>query len=157
MEAAPPLIKYATWQEYQEFYKREFCQRRILTHDGIPVYFSEGRFWHAFCTRDSVGKKDKFSFERAQYMGWICPTLQNPSALSLKGWDSVTKKIESHRRVSFVFGDFVVVVEMSLKMDGTLKAKFITAYYADRSINKIKQSPEWSLQECVEYLRNIGR
>lgn len=153
MNSTPPIISLNTADEYKDYYTNEFCRQAVFTADGIRVYFSEGRFWHAFCTRDHKGKKDTFSFERAQYIGWIRPTLEHPDALLLKGWNSTTKRTEPHRRVSVVYEDFVVVLELRLKGTDTLKANFVTAFYADRSIRRVKASPTWSKDECLHYLK----
>jgi hypothetical protein len=48
-----------------------------------------------------------------------------------------------------VYDDFVVVIWMKApKSNGKLEAAdFVTAYVADHSINKIKNSPKWGLAE----------
>jgi len=152
MLSAPPLIVLPTEKDYQNYYTNEFCRKAVFTADSLRVYFSPNRFWHAFCTRDHNGKKDKFSIERAQYIGWIKPTLGNPNALLLQGWNADLEVYEPHRRVNIVFESFIVVIEIQLAQNQSVKASFITAYYADKSINKIKKSPKWSHTECLEYL-----
>ena len=38
------------------------------------------------------------------------------------------------------------------KADGTLKANFVTCYDANNSIGKIRQSPLWNKQDCLNAL-----
>ena len=82
-------------------------------------------------------------------MSWIKLTLEHPQSDLFKGWNKVTKQYDDDRRVSVVFGDFVVVIEVSLKKDGSLKGNFITCYVADNSIDKIRKSPKWVKEECL--------
>lgn len=148
----PNFVTYGTPAEYMAHYKRQYCHATIQTADGIRVYFKETRFWHAFCVRDENGRKDAFSPERAKYIDWIKETLEHASAEHFQGWNKHTQKYEPERRVSVVLESFVVVLDMFLKRDGTLKAEFVTAYYADRSITKIKSSPKWDKAECLKIL-----
>jgi hypothetical protein len=57
--------------------------------------------------------------------------------------------------VAVVYEDFVVVVAMGLKLDGSLKANFVTCYQADNSIGKIRRSPVWSRVDCVRQLGEV--
>lgn len=59
--------------------------------------------------------------------------------------------------MAVVYADFVVVVAMGLKLDGSLKANFVTCYQADNSIGKIRKSPVWSRVECVRELGGVVR
>lgn len=149
----PPLVQYATEAEYKTHYERGYCKNAVTTFDGIRVHFAPNQFEHAFyesTARD--GKKDAFSSVRAQRIDWIKATLENPAAALFKGWDKKTRTYNSTRRVTVVYEDFVVVVAMGLKQDGSLKAKFVTCYQADNSIGKIKQSPVWSRADCLHLL-----
>lgn len=64
-----------------------------------------------------------------------------------------SRRYRATRRVAVVYEDFVVVVAMGLKQDGSLKANLVTCYQADNSIGKIRSSPAWSKAECLALLR----
>lgn len=152
--ALPPLVHYATVTEYRTHYERVYCQGNILTFDGIRVYFSRDKFGHMFyesTARD--GRKDTFSSVRAQRIEWIKATLDHPAAALFEGWDKGARQYDATRRVAVVYQDFVVVVALGLKRDGSLKANFVTCYQADNSIGKIRMSPEWSREACLRLLR----
>jgi hypothetical protein len=52
--------------------------------------------------------------------------------------------VEPNRRVSIVYEEFVVVIEIKKDASGKLiSAEFITAYVADNSIDEIRKSPKW--------------
>ena len=151
--ALPPLIHYATVAEYRSHYERVYCRGNIQTFDGIRVYFSAGKFGHMFyesTARD--GRKDVFSPVRAQRIDWIKATLEHPTAALFDGWDKTSRQSDPTRRVAIVYEDFVVVVAMRLKQDGSLKANFVTCYQADNSIGKIRSSPVWSRAACLRLL-----
>lgn len=150
----PPLVNYESVDEYRNHYVQSYCRNSILTCDGIRVFFSARQFEHTFyesSARD--GRKDVFSRVRAQRINWIKFTLTSPHASLFMGWDKGSRAYDSTRRVAVVFEDFVVVVAMRLKPDGTLKANFVTCYQADNSITKIRQSPVWSKEDCIHQLR----
>lgn len=44
---------------------------------------------------------------------------------------------------------FVVVVSLWKKLDGSLKANFVTCYQADNSISKIRSLPKWSRSDYL--------
>jgi len=67
----------------------------------------------------------------------------------------VRLNVSSAGRVAVVYEDFVVVVAMGLKLDGSLKANFVTCYQADNSIGKIRRSPVWSRVDCVRQLGGV--
>lgn len=151
--ALPPLVHYATVAEYRTHYERVYCRGNILTVDGIRVHFAPGKFGHMFyesTARD--GSKDAFSQVRAQCIDWIRATLEHPNAALFEGWDKTSRQYDAARRVAVVYEDFVVVVAMSLKPDGSLKANFVTCYQADNSIGKIRMSPAWSREACIRLL-----
>lgn len=151
--ALPPLVHYATVAEYRSHYEQVYCRGNIQTFDGIRVYFSPGKFGHVFyesSARD--GRKDAFSPVRAQRIDWIKATLEHPEAALFEGWDKTSRQYDATRRVAVVYEDFVVVVAMGLKQDGSLKANFVTCYQADNSIGKIRNSPPWSLAACLRLL-----
>lgn len=151
--ALPPLVHYETVAEYRAHYERVYCRGNIQTFDGIRVYFAASKFGHMFyesTARD--GQKDAFSPIRAQRIDWIKSTLEHQHAALYEGWDKVARGYDSTRRVAVVYEDFVVVVAMGLKQDGTLKANFVTCYQADNSIGKIRTSPAWSREDCLRLL-----
>jgi hypothetical protein len=85
--------------------------------------------------------------------GWeITATLEHPTAALFEGWDKASRQYDATRRVAIVYEDFVVVVAMGLKQDGSLKANFVTCYQADNSIGKIRSSPAWSRAACLRLL-----
>ncbi len=154
--ALPLLVTYATVSEYRAHYERVYCRGNIQTFDGIRVFFSASKFGHMFyesTARD--GCKDVFSPVRAQRIDWIKSTLENPNADLFEGWDKGSRAYNSTRRVAVVYEDFVVVVAMGLKLDGSLKTNFVTCYQADNSIGKIKTSPVWSWVDCVRQLGGV--
>lgn len=101
------------------------------------------------------GIKDVFSPVRAQRIDWVKATLEHPTAALFEGWDKTLRQYDATRRVAVVYEDFVVVVVMSLKLDGSLKANFVTCYQADNSIGKIRTSPVWSRAACLHLLGGI--
>lgn len=151
--ALPPLVNFATVAEYRAHFERVYCRGNIRTFDGIRVHFTAGKFGHMFyesTARD--GRKDVFSSVRAQRIDWIKATLEHPRAALFEGWDKSSRQYDATRRVAVVFEDFVVVVAMGLKQDGSLKANFVTCYQADNSIAKIRNSPTWSRAKCLRLL-----
>jgi hypothetical protein len=147
---------YSTPAEYKTHFERVYCRGVITTFDGIRVYFSSDKFGHCFyesSRRDGV--KDIFSSVRAERIDWIRATLESREASIFQGWNK-----GSHspvRRVAVVYEDFVVVIQMGLKQDGSLKATFVTCYQADNSIGKIRSSPAWTREDCIERLERKGR
>lgn len=150
-----PLLHLETPGEYKRHYERHYQRVNITTADGIRVYFKPQKFGHAFYENSQrrKGPKDEFSPERAQRMDWIKLTLEHPDAELFMGWNKDEKCYEEDRRVSVVYGNFVVVIELSLNREGVLKGNFVTCYVADRSINQIKQSPKWDRGKCLNKLR----
>ncbi|NIA12363.1 MAG: hypothetical protein GWP10_22270 [Nitrospiraceae bacterium] len=154
----PDLLIYETEEEYWEYYREEYCHKGLVTFDEIRVYFKQNKFYHAFYeSRNRDGNKDQFSKTRARRMGWIRATLENANSDLFQGWDNKRKRYDPGRRVCVVYESFVVILKMWLKMNRTLKSEFITCYQADNSIGKIKNSPRWSKEECLEALNKKGR
>lgn len=151
--ALPPLVRYGTEAEYREHYKRHYCRRDVRTTDGLRVYFNATRFEHAFY--EGRGKY-RFSPVRAQRIDWISATLAHPDAALYQGWNKDAKIYVPDRRVSVIYEDFVVVISLRLRGDNSLKGSFVTAYQADNSITKIRTSPRWALEECLNALRREG-
>jgi len=151
----PELLCYETPAEYQDHYKRHFCRGVIVTADDIRIYFQSQKFGHAFYknSQNRKGPKDEFAPERAMRMNWIKHTLEHPDAELYFGWNKKDKCIEEARRVSVVYENFVVIVELSVNKQDKLKGNFVTCYLADRSIGKIKASPKWEKEKCLEKLK----
>lgn len=147
----PPLLKLVDEAAYRQHFHANYCTGAIMTYDGIPVYFDRWKFNHAFF-ESVVTKDDTFSLIRAERMDWIRPTLQDVGADRFQGWNKKTKTYEPHRRVEVVHEDFVVVLQISRKLNGGLKAKFVTCYQADNSIGMIRQSPNWDRGACENAL-----
>ncbi|GEM19308.1 hypothetical protein [Nitrosococcus oceani] len=148
--ALPWLVHYVTESEYRDHYKRIYSRGTIHAFDGIRIYFQSRRFEHAFYEGQG---KNRFSPIRAQRIDWIKATLEHPAADLYQGWDKKNKVYVSHRRVSVVYEDFVVVVELGLKSGSNLKGNFITCYQAENSINKIRTSPIWNRNICTAMLK----
>lgn len=150
----PSLIIYDTPDKYKAHYEEYYCKRPIMTFDGIPVFFPKEKFSHAFYeSSNRRGSKDLFSQERSQRIDWIRMTLESNEALLFQGWDSKKKCYHADSRVSVVYENFVVVIRLSLKRNGMLKGNFVTCYQADNSIGKIKSSPVWNKEKCMEELQ----
>lgn len=150
----PALLIFDSPREYKQHYERRYCRGTIITHDGIRVYFKPQKFGHAFYQNSSgkAGAKDEFSPERAQRMDWIKTTLEHPDAELFVGWNKDAKCHDDTRRVSVVYENFVVIIELSLSRDGVLKGNFVTCYLADKSIDKIRSAPTWDRSKCLEIL-----
>lgn len=150
----PPLLILNSSAEYKLHYERHYQRGSIFTFDNIRVYFKPQRFGHAFYknSKGIDGPKDEFAPERAERMDWIKATLESAEAEVFMGWNKYSKSIEEHRRVSVVYESFVVVIELSLKKCGALKGNFVTCYIADQSIGKIRSSPKWDLEKCLDKL-----
>lgn len=123
-----------------------YCKGNIKTFDDIRVFFKKEDFAHCFYESETF-RDDTFSKVRAERILWIKETLENPHADLRCGWISKHKNIDCNRRVAVVNGNYVVVISILQKKDGKLKAKFITAYVADKSIHKILQLPKWSAKK----------
>jgi len=157
----PPLVHYATPAEYKVHYENHYCREKIFTFDNIRVYFRPVKFGHAFYESSAMnGKKDAFSQNRAERIGWIRATLEHPQAELYQGWNKDCKVYDNSRRVSVVYDDFIVVIWMNkIDQNGKLStADFVTAYVADNSIEKIRKSPKWNLEEIQKELeKKSGR
>lgn len=149
-----PLLKLPDQAAYRAHYERTLCRGGIFTHDGIPVFFRKEEFDHAFFESSTRrGENDVFSLVRAERMDWIAAALADPGARRLQGWLKRERRHDPTRRVTVVMGDFVVIIALSKRRDGHLKAKFITCYRADNSIQKILGAPLWTREDCLNALR----
>lgn len=143
----PPLVIYEAIEEYRRHFESMYCRNKIFTFDQIRVFFRKQKFGHVFYeSKNRDGKKDVFSLERAQRINWIKFTLEHPEALLFQGWDNKLRNHTPNRRVSVVYEPFVVVIEITPKKITELTADFVTAYVAENSIEKIKNSPKWSIE-----------
>ncbi|MEL6361759.1 MAG: hypothetical protein AAFR21_11800 [Pseudomonadota bacterium] len=144
----PPLLTLKDEEAYRQHFTQSLCRQHVETHDGIRVYFSPDTFEHAFFeSSDRRGADDVFSFARAQRMDWIAVALADPDALCVQGWDKHTQAYSPKRRITVVVQDFVIVLALSTKRNGDLKANFVTCIKADNSAVKIRQSPRWTRED----------
>lgn len=150
----PPLLTLANAPAYRQHFVQTYCRSVITTHDGMRVYFQHQDFDHAFFESSGRrGQNDVFSPVRAERMDWIAVALIDPNAVCYQGWNKRRKVYDPTRRVTVVIDDFVIVIGISQRRGGSLKANFITCFRADNSIGKIRQSPRWTMQECLNALR----
>lgn len=150
----PPLLNLDDESAYRTHFQSNYCKTPLITHDGIPIYFPKHRFTHAFF--ESVqGHKDVFSQNRAQRMDWIRATLTSSTATLYQGWMNDIQQHSPSSRIAFEFEKFVVVVRLYLDKNNVLKGNFITCYHANNSIDKIKESPLWDKELCLESLSRL--
>ncbi|MEN8131268.1 MAG: hypothetical protein ABFS45_13955 [Pseudomonadota bacterium] len=138
--AYPPLVHYATEQEYRVHFERVYCRGPIQTFDGITVRFRKDQFYHCFF--ESVNTKDDtFSPRRAERINWIKAALQDQNAELRLGWDNRKKRPANDRRVAIVVGNYVVIIRIYRRKS----AEFITTFVAgQRTINQIRTNPLWT-------------
>jgi len=138
--AYPPLVYYATEQEYRAHFERVYCAGEITTFDGINVRFRKRMFGH--CFYESLQQKDDtFSPQRAQRINWIKEALEDPNAELRLGWDNKKKQPANDRRVAIVVDSYVVIIRI---YSGT-RAEFVTAFVAGRrTITQIRTNPMWT-------------
>lgn len=142
----PPLRTGWSEAQYRAHFAREYCKGPVLTPDRIIVTFRMSDFDHCMYESDrrTRRKMATISPKRAERIDWIKATLTHPNAELYQGWDKKRKKHDKARRVAFIFEDYVVVIALTKpRRDGTLGAKFITAYCAENSLPKIRRSPPW--------------
>lgn len=134
--------------ELREIWHQKYCTQEIFTFDGIKVKFYDDNFDHAFYESSGRnykrkskedGYKDCLSTVRLEKMLWIKDALMDKDAELYIGFDKKTNSYNKSSRVAVVKGDYVVVIKIYKEK----QAKFITAYVADNSIEKIKKSPMW--------------
>ncbi len=135
-----------TEEEFRQRWREEYCRQEIFTFDGIQVHFYDNNFDHAFFEstdrRQGISKdkkKDLLSYQRLSRFNWIKEVLQDSAAELRVGYDSSTKSYTRSRRVAIVNGDYVVIILLYKEKH----TRFITAYVADNSIDKILNSPKW--------------
>ena len=144
----PPLATYRTEAEYRLHFDQVYCRGSIKTFDGILVRFRKSIFEHCFFESSRRDKsKDTFSIKRAERIDWIKRALCDPDSERYVGWDKRRKRYNRSRRVTIVMGNYVVVI----KLTGTGKADFVTAFLADThrsmgrpsTIDLIRRGPKW--------------
>lgn len=137
------LVSGKTVNEFRALFEEVYCNpaKPIATFDGIRVKFFSDQFDHAFYESENWKKGDKsvFSNKRAEKILWIKDTLGDKSAVLKVGWDKKTKSYDRSRRVAIVRNNYVVIIHIK----NAKEAKFITAYEADNSINKILAGDDW--------------
>ena len=77
---------------------------------------------------------------------WIKDVLSDPSDELYVGFDKVKKSYDNSSRVAVVKGDYAVII----RLINNKNARFITAYVADNSIEKIKKSPKWEIKKDAD-------
>lgn len=144
------VVKNHTEADMRRIWAEEYCRKVIKTHDGIRVHFYDSNFDHAFYessvrngSRNKPKSKDIFSYSRAARMMWIKDVLADKEAKMYVGYDSKEKGYIRSKRVSVVKGNYVVVIQLYKEK----QARFITAYIANNSIDKITSGPEWNSNE----------
>lgn len=149
----PEFLILADEAAYRQHFMNNYVRSAVHTHHGIRVHFNANDFDHAFFeSSQRNGVKDQFSQHRSQRMDWISHTLINPNSDWYQGWIKPRRIYDATRSVAVASGDFVVVLKFRARRDGQLVANFVTCYYADNSINKIRQSPVWDLETCKNAL-----
>ena len=149
----PPLLKLSDQAAYHQHFVAKYCAEPMLAHDGIPVYFKRRSFYHAFFDT-VVYKDDTFSSVRAERMNWIEATLTDPQTQRLQGYLSKSKTHDPSRRVELRHENFIVVLIMGIKRDGSLKAEFLTCYAVHNNrLPKVQQAPIWNKTDCIKALR----
>jgi hypothetical protein len=139
----PDLVYYGTVDEYRAHYERCYCQSMIYTFDGIRVFFPKQQFDDAFFESVNRKKRDKsqFSQQRAERIDWIRAALMDRTAELYVGWDREKKKTDPNRRVTLIYGNYVVILNIN---PTRTKATFITAYVATAiTIAKIRSGDRW--------------
>lgn len=140
------IVKDHTERDLRRIWTEEYCRKVIITHDGIRVHFYDSNFDHAFYessvrngSSNKPKSKDIFSPVRAARMMWIKDVLADKDAKMYVGYDSKMKCYTRTKRVAVVKGDYVVVIQLYKQGH----ARFITAFVANNSIDKITCGPEW--------------
>jgi hypothetical protein len=131
-------------KDYRELFINTYCNPAapITTFDGIVVKFFPEYFDHAFYESSNKVNNDKaqFSYHRARRIMWIKEALEDPTGDLRVGWNKKNEDYDAQRRVVIVQEDYVVIIWINPSGKG---AKLITAYHAETSIEKIKESPKW--------------
>jgi hypothetical protein len=138
----PPLKAFNDADDCRAHFELVYCQRPIVTFDGIAVWFRKSVFDHCFYeSNNRDGIKDSFSTIRSERIEWIKAALEDSNAGLYQGWDKNRRRYDPRRRVCVVETNYVVVI--ALKTPTT--ADFRTAFVADsgRTLQMIEKSPKW--------------
>lgn len=139
----PPLLCLANEADYRAHFLGKYCNAPRTTRDGIPVHFLERHFGHAFfeSANRSKGDKSVFSRERAERIEWIGEALADPSAELFVGWNQKKGAHDPSRRVTVVFEDYLVVLQV---VERKALAYFTTAFVAGpRTLAMVRSGPLW--------------
>jgi len=137
----PPLVLYATEDEYRRHFHDNYCTAPINTFDGIQVRLQKHQFDHCFF-ESTFHKDDTFSRMRAERIDWIRATLQDANAELYVGWDNKSKRTVEGRRVAVVHGDYVVVIQLLRDKRAVLVTAFVDKN--GRAVAKIRTNPIWT-------------
>ena len=148
----PPLLILPKMDDYYDQYVCNLANSNIVTCHGVRVYFNRSKkhFKHSFFESTQHDRnKNVFSRVRAERMDWIKPTLTDHNANWYQGW--MNKEYVIDRSVAVARGSFVVVLKYKAS-GGSLAANFVTCFVADNSMDKIRTSPSWDIDNCKIYL-----
>lgn len=133
-----------TEDELREIWSKEYCEKPIITFDGIAVNFFSRMFDHCFYESDNRRKKDKsiLSLNRLEKIFWIKDALEDSDSIRKVGWDSSKKSYDHSRRVAIVKDNYIVVILIY----GEKLARFITAFEVndEENLKKILNGPDWA-------------
>ena len=140
------VAKDRTEGEWRDLWDAAYCRRVVTTFDGIHVHFYSNNFDHAFYessdrrqSANKTKKKNILSMKRLSRFFWIKDVLRDPDAELHVGYDKSSKALTRSKRVAIVKDNYVVVIQLYSEKE----ARFITAFVADESIDKIKNTPRW--------------
>lgn len=133
-----------TEEQLREIWKKEYCEKPLVTFDAVKVLFYEDKFDHIFYESKSRKTKDKsiLSYNRLEKIYWIKEALQDATAVHKKGWDNENKEYYKNRRLAIVKNNYVVIIRFT----GLLKATIVTAYEKE-DISNIMASPDFEKTE----------
>lgn len=133
-----------TEEQLRAIWAKEYCDKPIITFDGIEVKFFSNMFDHCFYESFNRKQKDKsiLSLNRLEKIYWIKDTLEDSTSIRKQGWDRTKKTYNDSKRVNLVKGNYIVVIVLYRFK----KARFITAYEIndEENLQKIKDSPDWT-------------
>ena len=137
----PPFLEFETPEEYEKYFLDNYCKKPIDTFDGFTIWFKHTDFFHAFYESSIITHKGEFSKDRASRMSWIKQVLTNKDCILKKGYDKEKKEFTDDRRVTVVFGDYVLIIGINRKKR---KGFFITTFVAnEETLDKIIRGPDW--------------
>ncbi len=132
-----------TEDELRLIWSKEYCEKPIITFDGIAVHFFSRMFDHCFYESDNRRAKDKniLSYNRLEKIYWIKNALTDPDSKLKIGWDSKSKSYNHSKRVAIVKDNYIVVILIYRQNS----ARFITAFEVndEENLKKILKGPDW--------------